>query len=155
MLQSPSPVATSFTEMAKDPQVEARIIAPLAFRVSLSLARLSVTNWIALLIAFLVGRTLYYALLHPLARIPGPLSVRAGIPSFRFLASCNSRWPWELHSLHRQYGDIVRTGPNTVSVIDPDLVHVVYAYGNNYAKASFYDSFRKCPHGVVEIRTCS
>jgi len=133
--------------MITDSQVEAGIFAP---RASLFLTGLSLTNWLALLIAFLVGRTLYYAVFHPLARIPGPLSVRAGIPSLRFFASCCSRWPWELHNLHRQYGDVVRTGSNTVSVIDPDTVHAVYAHGNNYAKASFYNAFRKRPHGIVD-----
>jgi hypothetical protein len=129
--------------MIKDPQAEAGIIPPLALHVSLALGRLSATTWLTLSIAVLVGRALYYAVFHPLAGIPGPLLVRVGIPSLRFLASCHNRWPWVLQNLHRQYGDTVRTGPNTVSVIDPDVVRAVYAHGNNYAKASFYNAFRK------------
>lgn len=130
-------------------EIEAGIVYSLAFRVSLVLPRLSITNWFTLSLALLVGRALYYAVFHPLAQIPGPFSVRVGIPSLRFLGSCRNRWPWELLDLHRQYGDTVRTGPNTVSVIDPDAVHAVYAYGNNYAKASFYAAFREC------LRACS
>lgn len=86
----------------------------------------------------------YNYFLHPLSALPGPLSARLGIPTFRFLAACQNEYAWRIRDLHLQFGDIVRTGPNTVSIIEPDAVRTIYSHHNDWAKSSFYTAFRQC-----------
>ena len=68
-----------------------------------------------------------------LRRIPGP-----------FLASCTDLWrlvlvwrgqsEWIYIALHKKYGDVVRIGPNCVSVSQPDLGQDIYGIGKGFIK---------------------
>lgn len=70
---------------------------------------------------------------HGLNRIPGP-----------WLASCTNLWRFALtwtekaeHThikLHAQYGDVVRLGPNLVSVTDLSTVKKIYGAGSSFEK---------------------
>ena len=45
--------------------------------------------------------------------------------------------PFEKHiELHRQYGPLVRLGPNVVSVADPDAIPTIYGFSYNFEKVS-------------------
>ncbi|KAI0628638.1 high nitrogen upregulated cytochrome P450 monooxygenase 2 [Trametes polyzona] len=58
---------------------------------------------------------------HPLARYPGPLGCR--LTKFWMASvSFTGRQHTYIKSLHERYGDIVRTGPNEVSIRDPTVV---------------------------------
>ncbi|PMD29718.1 cytochrome P450 [Hyaloscypha variabilis F] len=40
--------------------------------------------------------------------------------------------------LHEQYGPIVRTGPNTISIADPATIPTLYGISSNFLKSKFY-----------------
>ncbi|KAK7690454.1 hypothetical protein QCA50_005552 [Cerrena zonata] len=91
----------------------------------------------SLLIAF----TVYYIVLatsivlyrlspfHPLAKYPGPLPGK--ISAFHLMwVSFKGRRHLYLQSLHEEYGDIVRIGPNEVSLLDPNCtIHLMGTQG--------------------------
>ena len=84
---------------------------------------------------------LYNFFFHPLARVPGPLSARLGIPWFRTYATITRTYAWKLQSMHLKYGSVVRLGPNFVSTTDPEAVRTLYAYGSPFHKTRFYVAF--------------
>lgn len=45
----------------------------------------------------------------------------------------------QLRRLHKKYGDYVRTGPNDISVADPEAVHIVHGPHTTCRKAPWYD----------------
>ncbi|TFK89225.1 high nitrogen upregulated cytochrome P450 monooxygenase 2 [Polyporus arcularius HHB13444] len=55
--------------------------------------------------------------LHPLAGYPGPLSRKVSmlVPAYLSLSGRKCQYS---QALHKQYGDVVRTGPNELSIID-------------------------------------
>lgn len=83
-----------------------------------------------------------------LAHIPGPFWCRwTDYPRLR--------WAWsdrihETHiELHKQYGDVVRLGPNCVSVGTPKAIQAVYGTGANLPKSDFYKVLQPLAHGRV------
>ncbi|KAI9692727.1 MAG: hypothetical protein M1820_009432 [Bogoriella megaspora] len=57
---------------------------------------------------------------------------------WRFLDALN-RSPERTHiKLHRQYGDIVRLGPNVLSFGDPKAVKTIYGLNKGFVKSDFY-----------------
>ena len=69
-----------------------------------------------------------------LSHVPGPFWAKlSDVPRFR--------WAWsnkihEKHiALHRQYGDVVRFGPNCVSVGSPSAIPKIYGTAANFQKA--------------------
>jgi len=87
-----------------------------------------------------IAYTVYYRWLHPLARYPGP-----------FWASVTNIWkayhlstlhlPDKLVSLHEQYGDVVRVGPNDLSFRTDSAYALIYKGGRSLPKTKFYDGF--------------
>lgn len=41
--------------------------------------------------------------------------------------------------LHKKYGNIVRTGPNEVSIADLSAIKKIYAAGTKFSKSSWYE----------------
>ena len=70
---------------------------------------------------------------HGLRQVPGP-----------FVASFSNFWrlyivwkedmPWTSIRLHQRYGDLVRIGPNAVSVGSPEGLKIVYGPDGRYNK---------------------
>ncbi|OCH91406.1 cytochrome P450 [Obba rivulosa] len=58
---------------------------------------------------------------HPLAHYPGPLSHKVSRLAFARIAS-RGRPHVYIQQLHKQYGDIVRVGPNEVSICDASAI---------------------------------
>jgi cytochrome P450 len=56
-----------------------------------------------------------------------------------------------LHKLHQQYGDFVRTGPNEITVFDPEVLVRLDGPGNRTQKSAWYD-FLMPDVGVTTIR---
>ncbi|KAH7050192.1 putative benzoate 4-monooxygenase cytochrome P450 [Macrophomina phaseolina] len=94
-----------------------------------------------LLVIPLAGYIVYQRLFHPLARFPGP-----------FLASLTDLWqcyqfltlkqPYNLTELHAKYGNIVRYGPNKLSVTSEDAVQIIYQKGGRLMpKSEMYVAF--------------
>ncbi|KAF2650406.1 cytochrome P450 [Lophiostoma macrostomum CBS 122681] len=71
------------------------------------------------LIAYPVINWVYYAFFHPLAKIPGPR--KWGASRLPFVKSfLQGTIIQDIESLHRQYGPILRVGPDEVTFAHPD-----------------------------------
>jgi hypothetical protein len=90
-------------------------------------------HWIEYLLALGIIRLASNKWCYGIQRIPGPW-LAAYTNLWRFIIVWN-RHP-EIHhvKLHRQYGDIVRLGPNVVSVTDIDAVKQIYALNSGFIK---------------------
>ena len=83
-----------------------------------------------LLFLFFFGLFGRYARLR---HIPGPFLAK--FSDFWRLVSVAQRRPQEVQlELHKQYGDLVRLGPNCVSVTGPDTIPSIYGIGKGFVK---------------------
>ncbi|KAH1549994.1 hypothetical protein KXV92_009287 [Aspergillus fumigatus] len=80
--------------------------------------------------------------------LPGPLlAVLSDIWSQCFKLSPG--YAYRLEHLHRKYGEVVRTGPKTVSVSDPSIVFWLDAACPQRSKKSFLDSYVDEPEEAI------
>ncbi|KAJ0414361.1 putative benzoate 4-monooxygenase cytochrome P450 [Aspergillus carlsbadensis] len=95
----------------------------------------SITYTIAVLALSIV--TWYVRSYLRLRHIPGPFWARfSNLPRFLWVAGGNAH---DVHiALHRKYGDLVRIGPNIVSVTDPEEIPKIYDFAGRYLKSDFY-----------------
>ncbi|KAK8038622.1 hypothetical protein PG993_007033, partial [Apiospora rasikravindrae] len=89
------------------------------------LASITLLQWIALAGAVLITHTLisygYNAYFHPLSKYPGPrLASVSSLWEIYFL--CTGKWPWAIENALKRYGDVVRTGPNSLVFMKPQAV---------------------------------
>ncbi|KAI1615873.1 cytochrome P450 oxidoreductase [Exophiala viscosa] len=92
-------------------------------------------------IAALVLRFLYRASpSHPLSHVPGPL-----IPRLSSLWLTYHAWIGDeatvTDALHKKYGPIVRTGPNSVDIADGAALASIYTEKGGFGKTDFYANF--------------
>ncbi|KAL4886060.1 cytochrome P450 [Aspergillus karnatakaensis] len=74
---------------------------------------------------YLLSSIIYNLYLHPLAHIPGPrLAATSQLPWL--IALWRGRLHLQLLAWHERYGTIVRTGPNELSVTDPQAWKDIY-----------------------------
>jgi hypothetical protein len=71
--------------------------------------------------AAVLAYVIYYLALHPLAKYNGPPLAKVS-NLWKFLAMANGHLHITLHELHQRHGDVVRIGPNTLSIRTPDQV---------------------------------
>ena len=92
-------------------------------------------NLIAIILVILSGNILYHILrtYWRLKNVPGPLLARfTNLPRVSWVMS---RRAHDIHmSLHEQYGDYVRFGPNMVSISDPAAIPIVYPMRPGFPK---------------------
>ena len=84
----------------------------------------------------LVGAVLYLTLNylnHGLNRYPGPL-IASLTDWWRFFDVWGRRPDVTHVALHRQHGDIVRLGPNTLSFADPRAIKTIYGLNKGFRK---------------------
>ncbi|KAJ5159394.1 uncharacterized protein N7482_006398 [Penicillium canariense] len=82
-------------------------------------------------IGYLGCRTLYRLYWHPLRRFPGPkLAATSRMYEFYHNVVHNGRYLWKIEELHKQYGSILRVGPNELHISDPTYFSEIYA-GNS------------------------
>ncbi|KAB2580339.1 Cytochrome P450 monooxygenase tropD [Lasiodiplodia theobromae] len=74
---------------------------------------------------------------HPLRRIPGPLLAKF-TDAQRFFDTAGGRAELTHRLLHAKYGPVVRIGPNTVSLSDPECIKLIYSNKANFPKSDFY-----------------
>ncbi|KAL4921495.1 hypothetical protein BDW62DRAFT_208463 [Aspergillus aurantiobrunneus] len=87
----------------------------------------------SLLVLYLVQQYLH----NGLHRYPGPVLAKF-TNLWRFL-DVRGRRPETTHiALHRQYGDVVRLGPNTLSFASPSAIKVIYGLNKGFTKSDFY-----------------
>lgn len=62
-------------------------------------------------------------------------------------------WQGDMHrtmiKLHKKYGNLVRTGPNEVSVVDMAAIKKIYAAGTKFSQSGWYVVFQ-----ATENSTC-
>lgn len=77
---------------------------------------------------------------HRLRHIPGP-----SLASFSYLwlaKVTRSTRQWYIYrDLPKQYGPLVRVGPNEISTDDPETIRKVSGVRSPYGKDSWYDAF--------------
>ncbi|KAK1712421.1 cytochrome P450 [Colletotrichum lupini] len=78
------------------------------------------------ILGLFVLRTIYYLTLHPLAGYSGPLLARITTIPWLWHRANGTNHSWPL-LLHKQYGHVVRIGPNELSYSHPDAWHDIYA----------------------------
>jgi cytochrome P450 len=81
--------------------------------------------------------TIYQRFLHPLASVPGPFTA-----SLTRLWMTKHSWDGDMNTtmiaLHKQYGPLVRTGPNELSVADLAAIKTIYGAGTPFRKSTWY-----------------
>ena len=96
---------------------------------------------IAVCIVVLLGS--YYQ--NGLNRFPGPLAARFS-QLWLLLNTRRGQHHQTVIKLHQKYGNVVRLGPNYVSLADPADIKVVYGFSKRLNKSQFYAPFT--PYGV-------
>lgn len=88
-------------------------------------------------IGLALAYTIYQRSFHPLASIPGPFWA-----SLSRLWMTKHSWGGDMNTtmiaLHRQHGNLVRTGPNEVSVSDRAAIKTIYGAGTKFRKSEWY-----------------
>lgn len=84
---------------------------------------------------FLVVQYVLAYLNSPLKSIPGPFLAKFS-NAWRFLNHYGQTHIETQRKLHEKHGDVVRLGPNTVSVADASLIKTIYNIRGTYLKVS-------------------
>lgn len=74
---------------------------------------------------------------YRLRGIPGPLFAQF-TDLWRFLSQNTQGHATRLINLHRKHGKLVRTGPNNISISDPDAIPIVYGTSPSWIKGPSY-----------------
>ena len=78
--------------------------------------------------------------------IPGPFLAK--FTNLWRLLTVYNRKAHEPHlALHKTHGDVVRIGPNCISISSPDLVPSIYGIGKGYVKSDFYSVWQNIVDG--------
>lgn len=78
-----------------------------------------------------------------LRSLPGPLLAKvSGL--YRLSLVYDGHAPERYRDLHRKYGNIVRTGPNHVSISDASMIPTIYGIGSKFLKVNI-NSLHKNP----------
>lgn len=88
-------------------------------------------------IGLAISYIIYQRFFHPLASIPGPLWA-----SLSRLWIMKHSWDGDMNvtmiDLHKRHGNLVRTGPNEVSVSDLAAIKTIYGAGTKFRKSDWY-----------------
>jgi cytochrome P450 len=98
---------------------------------------LSLPLWVPLLLLPLVGiltRLTFNYFSPGVQSIPGPFWARFS-DAWRMILACKGEAHLRMIELHEQYGDVVRIGPNTISVSDPAALEPILGFKNNLNKS--------------------
>lgn len=95
--------------------------------------------WPALLVLSLLAFFLNNKFYKGLNKYPGHWA--AGYTNWWRFYDVSKRSPeWTHIRLHRKHGDIVRLGPNVLSVADPKALKIIYGLNKGMTKVSFFSS---------------
>ncbi|OJJ46222.1 hypothetical protein ASPZODRAFT_142843 [Penicilliopsis zonata CBS 506.65] len=92
-----------------------------------------------------------YLKLWRLSDIPSP-SVAAFTNLWLMLQARRGQRSITVHEMHKKYGKMVRIGPNHISIADDAAIQTIYAHGNGFLKADFYDAFVSIRRGLFNTR---
>ncbi|CAI6095293.1 unnamed protein product [Clonostachys chloroleuca] len=91
----------------------------------------------SLVFAYYLAALFYSLFFSPLRKIPGPLLARI-TRWWEFQVVKNGKSNLEFIRLHRQYGPVVRIGPNRYSLSQPKDVKKIYELGGKFIKTDYY-----------------
>ncbi|KAI0528350.1 cytochrome P450 [Xylaria digitata] len=89
------------------------------------------------LIAGTCAYVIYQCAFSALAVFPGPLVAKLS-KVWRAYVTYRGRWHRDLVALHQRYGQVVRIGPNELSVCDPEAFLQIYRVNGAYSKSASY-----------------
>ena len=90
-----------------------------------------------LLVTYIFLSCVYNALLHPLARVPGPWA--ESVSNFWLAWHTKNGRVAELgKTLHERYGPAVRVGPNEIWFNSKEAFRTIYSSGSGFDKSEFY-----------------
>ena len=93
---------------------------------------------ISYVFTLLCSMTLYRVLFHRLRSFPGPPLAR--VTKFWHSAKCyDSQNHFLLDDLRKTYGNFVRTGPNEITIFEPEIFAAYDGYDNRCTKSAWYD----------------
>ena len=95
------------------------------------------TYWPVILVGGLVIHLLRNKFYNGLNKYPGP-ALAAYTNWWRFFENLTRRTEKRHIALHRQYGDVVRLGPNVLSFADPRAIKIIYGLNKGFVKTDFY-----------------
>lgn len=93
--------------------------------------------WLALPFLLLFIHLVSNKFYNSLQKYPGP-TLAAYTNWWRFFENRNRQTEKTHIALHRQYGDIVRLGPNVLSFADPRALKIIYGLNKGITKSDFY-----------------
>lgn len=99
----------------------------------------SVARTVSYHVAALIASAVLYRISpwHPLARFPGPLINRITSLGLVKIVASGKRYE-VMNNLHKRYGVVVRTGPNTISLNSHDAILPIYASASAWDKSDAY-----------------
>jgi hypothetical protein len=98
---------------------------------------ITTTHPVLVVFAALALLLAYNKLQAGLRSIPGP-TVAAYTKLWRLYDVYRGNAHFTAITLHKQYGSVVRIGPNHVSLSDPSLIPLIYGTKENFTKTGFY-----------------
>jgi benzoate 4-monooxygenase len=93
----------------------------------------------------------YFTTYFPLHHIPGPFFAKFSNTWLAFHSRKRQKYA-AVHAAHAQHGTVVRIGYNHISIASEQGIPLVYAHGNGFLKAEFYDAFVSGVPGVFNTR---
>ncbi|KAK3356504.1 cytochrome P450 [Lasiosphaeria hispida] len=99
--------------------------------------------------AALIGWQIIAWASSPLRKFPGPF-LAGWTNLWRLYTAWSGRYPHKMLELHKQYGPVVRIGPNTLVLDYPELIRVIYGTDGKYPKTEFYRSSSAIVNGKLQ-----
>ncbi|KAI0514712.1 cytochrome P450 [Xylaria bambusicola] len=101
------------------------------------------TSYVALglLVFAAAGYVVYQTAFSPLARVPGPFLAKFS-QMYLVYFHLSGQSHRILMELHKKHGNVVRTGPSTLSIADPTAFYEMYRAGNKFVKTDARGSTR-------------
>jgi benzoate 4-monooxygenase len=93
----------------------------------------------------------YFTTYAPLRKIPGPFHAKFSNTWLAYHSRKRQKYA-AVHAAHPKYGTVVRIGYHHISIASGQGTPLVYAHGNVFLKAEFYDAFVSGVPGVFNTR---
>ncbi|RDW77473.1 cytochrome P450-12 [Coleophoma cylindrospora] len=102
-------------------------------------AKLTTITSASYLTALSLSILTYRIFFHPLRNFPGPFSAKLSKLTHVLRVAKHSDSFRRADELHKKYGEIVRVGPNELSIIIPEAVPAIGGSGSKCTKSAWYD----------------
>ncbi|KAM0278019.1 hypothetical protein ACHAQH_005388 [Verticillium albo-atrum] len=93
------------------------------------------------ILTYLAVSSIYYAFIHPLAKVPGPKLYAVTILPYLYHVA-RGDWHETLRQFHNQYGPVVRFTKEDVSFISSDSLNTIYGHKLGKEKSFEKDTIR-------------